>query len=95
MNVSGSTITIPSIRLPDGSMSAPSVVDLASFEGKIVRLYVDITGAVHVNPDHDMYWQVAGLAVPSPAPADPMVPGSSPVAMDLSTVAITTFALPA
>ncbi len=64
MQVSGSNITIPAIKLPDGTMSKSQAVDLITHQGIVVRIYVDATGKTQINPKRECYWQVCELSLP-------------------------------
>jgi len=61
------SISVPSIRLPDGTFSAPLTQDMSDYQGRTARVYLSATGQIEINPQHDSYWLIAEVALPSPA----------------------------
>lgn len=95
--IDGSAIVIPPTRLPDGSTSADTRVDLTDYQGRMVRLYLAANGAAQVNADGDTYWQVSEARLPPVAyesvPDDPMSRGPA-VPLDLAQVDVIFYPLP-
>lgn len=83
-------LNIPAIKLPDGSMSEPSAVDLSQYFGRAVRVYVTTDGAVVINPRQDTYWQVAEVRVPPQARTD----DGDLLPLDYAALEITRFEAP-
>lgn len=70
-----SVLNVPSLRLPDGSMSASQSVDLSPYQGGVVRVYVNAAGCIEINPAAESYWQVAEAMLP-PAATETVVVGT-------------------
>ena len=64
ISVKGSVFSLAAFACPLGDVVAQEV-DLASYQGQIVRIYLDRNLLIRINPKEDMYWQLAEMSVPA------------------------------
>ena len=65
--IDSNSISIPSVRLPDGTLSTPLTQDMSDYQGRTARVYLSAAGQIEINPQHDSYWLIAEAALPPPA----------------------------
>ena len=65
ISVQGSIFRIASFKCALGNVAAQEV-DLTSYQGKMVRIYLDGNLQIQINPRGDMFWQLAELCLPAP-----------------------------
>jgi len=65
ISVQGSTFNIAAFDCALGHVAAQEV-DLAPYQGQMVRVYLDSNLHIRVNPSGDMYWQLAEMTLPPP-----------------------------
>jgi len=63
ITVNGSKIIIAETQTSKGIVPAQEI-DMTSYQGRIVRIYLDDSLNVVINPMQDCWWQIAEFTVP-------------------------------
>ena len=66
-SIDSHSISIPPVRLPDGTLSTPLTQDMSDYQGRTARVYLSAAGQIEINPQCDSYWMIAEVALPPPA----------------------------
>jgi hypothetical protein len=84
-------LNIPAIRLPSGGRSVDQVLNLAPYQGKTVRVYLDRQGSIQINPDTETYWQIFEATIPWPQVADQTAETPSYMPLNLAAIDVSIF----
>jgi len=65
ISASGSVLRIAASTCKRGDVEQQSI-DLTPYQGRVVRVYLDDNLQIRINPNGDMFWQLAELTIPHP-----------------------------
>jgi len=65
ISVQGSTLALAAFECAVGNVAAQEA-DLTPYQGQTVRVYLDGSLRIRINPKEDMYWQLAEMTLPAP-----------------------------
>jgi len=65
IRIQGASLALAAFECAVGNVAAQEV-DLTSYQGKMVRIYLDGNLQIQINPKDDMFWQLAEMTLPAP-----------------------------
>jgi len=65
ISVQGSILKLAAFACTKGTVAAQEV-DLSPYQGQTVRVYLESSLQLRINPVEDMFWQLAEMTIPAP-----------------------------
>ena len=65
ISVQGATFALAAFECAVGNVAAQEA-DLTPYQGQTVRVYLDGSLRIRINPKEDMFWQLAEMTLPAP-----------------------------